>query len=493
MKAVMVMFDSLNRRFLPNYGCDLTIMPNFKRLGEKAVTFDGCYAGSLPCIPARRELHTGRYNFLHRSWGPIEPYDDSMPELLKKNHVHTHLCTDHYHYFEDGGATYHTRYGTWEAFRGQEGDPWKALLNYPACEHLNERHSWGQQDLVNRSFFAKEENMPQVKTFEAGLDFINANHHTDNWFLHIETFDPHEPYFVPEKYKALYEDDYQGPLFDWPLYKEVTETPAQVKHIRTQYMALLSMCDHYLGTVLDAFDRYDLWKDTMLIVNTDHGFLLGEHGWWAKCAMPFFNEIANIPLFMYDPRTAAIQGVHRHSLVQTIDLAPTLLSLFGVEIPKDMQGHDLLPVIKTDTPVRNHCLFGIHGGAVNITDGEYVYMHYPTDENKPLYEHTLMPTRHGGGRAFINNNVLEQMTLCEPFTFTKGLKLMKMPTNYRIPCRMHGTCLYDLKNDPGQLTPIEDSLVTNQMRENMIRLMKENDAPPGQYQRLGLLDEESTL
>ena len=79
MKAIMLMFDSLNRAMLPPYGCQWTHAPNFWRLAEKTVTFDRSYAGSLPCMPARRELHTGRYNFLHRSWGPIEPCDDSMP------------------------------------------------------------------------------------------------------------------------------------------------------------------------------------------------------------------------------------------------------------------------------------------------------------------------------------------------------------------------------------------------------------------------------
>jgi lysophospholipase L1-like esterase len=64
MKAIMLMFDSLNRNLLSPYGCEWTKTPNFKRLSENAVTFDTCYAGSLPCMPARRELHTGRYNFL---------------------------------------------------------------------------------------------------------------------------------------------------------------------------------------------------------------------------------------------------------------------------------------------------------------------------------------------------------------------------------------------------------------------------------------------
>ena len=66
---------------LPPYGGGVHA-PNFTRLAERCVTFDNCYVGSMPCIPARRELHTGRYNFLHRSWGPLEPFDDLMPALL---------------------------------------------------------------------------------------------------------------------------------------------------------------------------------------------------------------------------------------------------------------------------------------------------------------------------------------------------------------------------------------------------------------------------
>ena len=105
MKVIMVTYDSLNTRFLPNYGCDWVKAPNFERFGRMAVTFDHCYCGSMPCMPARRELHTGRYNFLHRCWGPIEPYDDSMPEILSKNGYHAHLVSDHGHYWEDGGCT----------------------------------------------------------------------------------------------------------------------------------------------------------------------------------------------------------------------------------------------------------------------------------------------------------------------------------------------------------------------------------------------------
>ena len=110
MKVVMVMFDTLMRKFLPSYGCNWTKLPNFKRLEQHCTTFDNFYAGSLPCMPARRELHTGKHNFLHRSWGPLEPFDRSCVEVLRAEGVYTHLCTDHSHYWEDGGCTYHNRY-----------------------------------------------------------------------------------------------------------------------------------------------------------------------------------------------------------------------------------------------------------------------------------------------------------------------------------------------------------------------------------------------
>ncbi len=93
MKAVVVMYDSLNRRHLPPYGCDWTHAPNFRRLSERAVTFDNSYVCSMPCMPARRDYLTGRPNFLHRSWGPLEPFDDSFPALLRQAGVRDRKST----------------------------------------------------------------------------------------------------------------------------------------------------------------------------------------------------------------------------------------------------------------------------------------------------------------------------------------------------------------------------------------------------------------
>jgi len=132
MRAIILMFDSLNRHMLEPYADTFVQTPNFTRLAEHTVMFENFYAGSMPCMPARREMHTGRYNFLHRSWGPLEPFDDSVFEMLKNAGVHTHLASDHPHYREDGGGTYHPRYTTAHGWRAKGVMPWyNELVHLP--------------------------------------------------------------------------------------------------------------------------------------------------------------------------------------------------------------------------------------------------------------------------------------------------------------------------------------------------------------------------
>jgi arylsulfatase A-like enzyme len=486
MKAIMVMFDTLNRHMLPPYGCDWTHAPNFARLAERSVTFDKCYVASMPCMPARRELHTGRYNFLHRSWGPLEPFDDSMPEILKENGVYTHLITDHYHYFEDGGATYHNRYTSWQFSRGQEGDPWKGQVADPVIpQSLSNRDgvaTW-RQDWVNRGYMNSEDQQPQAKTFAMGEEFLRANHHEENWFLQIETFDPHEPFFTQQHYKDLYPHEYNGPHFDWPDYRRVNETPEQVQHMRYEYAALLSMCDDYLGKVLDLMDELNLWDDTLLIVNTDHGFLLGEHDWWAKMVSPFYEEVAHPPLFVWDPRSRR-QGERCDALVQMIDMPATLLEYFGVEQPKDMLGVPLRATLENNQPVRDAALFGIHGGYINITDGRYVYMlGSASPDNQPLYNYTVMPN-HMRGRFRVEE--LQQAELAEPFAFTKGCPVLKIPGRRWAGTEPMDSLLFDVENDPWQQQPLNDPAVEERLKQQMIAIMQANDAPLEQYERMGL-------
>ena len=487
MKAIMVMYDSLNRHMLPPYGCDWVKAPNFSRLAELAATFDTCYVGSMPTIPARREHHTGRYNFLHRGWGPIEPFDDSAFEMLHKSGVATHLASDGYHYWEDGASTYHNRYSNWQFFRGQEGDAWQGDVGDPDIPNPNPGYGFrNHQDWVNRAHMQNEADQPQAKSFAAGVDLMKRNRDQDNWFLQIETFDPHEPYFCNQEFKDLYDFDFSKVQSDWPSYDPVDEIPPELAaHFRHLNGALISMCDKYLGKVLDAMDELALWDDTLLIVTTDHGFLLGEHGWFGKCRMPFYDEIARIPLFIWDPR-CKVRGERRRSLAQAIDVGPTLLEYFGVDRTPDMQGVPLRETVADDTPVREAGLFGVHGGHVNVTDGRHVYMRAPaTTENRPLFNYTLMPTHM---RGFFSVDEMRTMQWREPFAFTKGCPVMKVQADPGrwVDAHEFGNLLFDTEADPRQEEPPEAPAIAEQMIAHMVRLMKETDAPPEQYERLGL-------
>lgn len=492
MRAIVVFYDSLNKRYLPPYCPDCTtIAPNFSRLAEHTAVFDNSYVGSMPCMPARRELHTGRYNFLHREWGPLEPFDDSMPEILKKNGIYTHLVSDHLHYWEDGGATYHNRYSSWEIIRGQEGDHWKGQVERPEIPPVvkvpqkqtgtGESGLW-RYDWVNRQYIREEKDFPQTQCFDRGCEFIEKNKDADNWLLQLETFDPHEPFYAPQKYLDLYPEDYKGPHFDWPR-GPVEEDEEAIRHCCRQYQALVSMCDHNLGRVLDMMDRYDMWKDTMLIVGTDHGFLLAEHGHWGKNQMPYYNEIANNPLFIWDPRSG-VKGERREALVQMIDWAPTLLNYFGQKVPEDMQGKDLAETVARDKKVRDCALFGVFSGHVNITDGKYVYMRAPLPEKvNEIYNYTLTPL-HMNQR--FTPEELKTAELVSPFSFTKGCRVLKVKGKDKYRVGRFGNLLFDLEKDPGECSPLRDEALEQQMAEKLIKEMEKNECPAEQFERLGL-------
>ncbi|EFC3035506.1 sulfatase-like hydrolase/transferase [Escherichia coli] len=492
MRAIILLFDSLNKRYLPPYGDALTKAPNFQRLAAHAATFENSYVGSMPCMPARRELHTGRCNFLHREWGPLEPFDDSMPELLKKAGIYTHLISDHLHYWEDGGGNYHNRYSSWEIVRGQEGDHWHASVAQPPIPEVLRvpqkqtaggvsglwRHDW-----ANREYIQQEADFPQTKVFDAGCAFIHKNHAEDNWLLQIETFDPHEPFHTTEEYLSLYEDNWDGPHYDWPRGR-VQESDEAVEHIRCRYRSLVSMCDRNLGRILDLMDEHDLWRDTMLIVGTDHGFLLGEHGWWAKNQMPYYNEVANNPLFIWDPRSG-VKGERRQALVQMIDWAPTLYDFFQQPVPPDVQGQPLAKTVSHDEPVRSSAMFGVFSGHANVTDGRYVYMRaaLPGREDD-IANYTLMSCKMNSRYPV---DEMRALSLAPPFRFTKGLQVLRIPAQEKYKgLNQFGHLLFDLQNDPQQLHPIHDDVIESRMIALLIQLMKDNDAPPEQFQRLGL-------
>jgi len=190
MRTIFIVMDSLNRHYIKPYKTDSWIKtPNLERLAAKGVTFDNHYSGSLPCMPARREMMTGRYNFLETPWGPIEPWDDCLPMLMRQQkNIYTHLITDHYHYFHKGGYGYHNLFNSWEFERGQEGDVWKPVINHPEVEAkrgkaMNRGAYWRNRSQMDPE---NELDYPTTRCFEKAMEFLDLNSIEDNWHLHLE-------------------------------------------------------------------------------------------------------------------------------------------------------------------------------------------------------------------------------------------------------------------------------------------------------------------
>lgn len=501
MRTVFVLFDSLNRTALGCYGGTQVATPNFDRFAERALSYDNHYVGSLPCMPARRDMHTGRLNFMHRSWGPIEPYDNCMPEMLHRSGVHSHLISDHFHYFEDGGATYHSRFKTWEFIRGQENDPWIAMVE-PPIERFRAKYDTRHYDVpanakrlqhqVNREFLRDEADFPGPKCFERAFRFLDLNREADDWFLQLECFDPHEPFHAPERFLDAVGFDYDGPILDWPNYAPVTESPEEIAAIRANYAALVAMCDAYFGKLLDYFDQHDLWKDTCLIVTTDHGFLLSEHDWWGKNQMPYYEEISHIPMMVHHPERPQDAGKRTDCLTQTPDLMPTILGLHGLRPPPEVTGRDIHDIVDGRAE-RDAVAFGMFGGPVGVTDGQYSYFRYPEDlRSESLGEYTLMPTHLAG---FFEPHEIETMQMSAPFDFTKGLPLMRFDAlnDARRPPGLDGadaatfqSAIYDNRADPCQLTPLTDAALEARLSERIVDVLSDHDTPPEFYDWMGL-------
>nr|WP_265181572.1 sulfatase [Vibrio mimicus] len=335
---------------------------------------------------------------------------------------------------------------------------------------------------------------PHVRTFESGMEFLRANKNSDNWLLQLEYFDPHEPFTAPKRFYEMY--SLESDEHDWPKYASTQEQSIGIQRdARRHYAAALSMCDYYLGKVLDFLDEHNLWEDTMLIVNTDHGFLLGEHDFFGKNYMPTYQELCNIPLFIWDPRSKQ-KNQTRYSLVQTIDLMPTLLSYFGLDIPDEVMGKDLAEVIASDKSVREAALFGYFGKHVNVTDGRYVYMRSAQNStNAPLYNYTLMPS-HLFTPFSPEEIKLADETLVSNFRYAQNTPMLRVnanhdlfPNNSCYQFNQHlswGDLCFDLQNDPQQLQPIQNEAVKTRMLGLMYQLMQEHESPDEQYERLGL-------
>lgn len=496
MRTIFILMDSLNRHYLPCYGNDWVKAPNIAQLAQRGVTFDNHYCASMPCMPARRDLMNGRYNFLETPWGPLEPYDEKLPSQLRgitgpgnpggRKDVYCHMITDHYHYWEWFGHGYHCFYDTWEFLRGQEGDNELPRLKDPLMPKARGKGVGRRQNWVNRAEMdTEDENQyPSVRCFQQAIDFLEHNHDQDNWFLHLEVFDPHEPFMCPDKYRQMYNDTWNGGYhYDWPNYAKLDpelDDPQTVAHIRKCYAGTLTMADTWLGKLLATMDRLDMWKDTNIVLTTDHGHMLGEHNYWAKNYMMTYNELANIPLIVAAPGADA--GARRRGLTSAVDLQPSILALHGKQPGLHVHGQSFTPLLTAERPHHDSVLFGYFAKDINWTDGRYTYCRQPLPDTV-THHHTAMP---------VNAAMDWGMPSFAQAQTGHFLAHSPMPV-YRaaIPSAPHEDApdynpIFDLQADPQQHSPIHDPALETELAGKLKAKLEQFNAPPCQYERCGL-------
>ena len=488
MRTLFLVLDTVRADYLGCYGNRWVQTPNLDRLATAGFAFDNHWVGSLPCMPARREFMTGRHNFLDRGWGLIEPFDDILPVELRKQGVFSHIATDHQHYFELGGGNYHVGFNTWDFHRGQEYDPWVSLVDAPALpEHLGRHHP---QNLANRSRQIEEEDFSGPRTVQSAIRWLEDNRNADNWFLQVELFDPHEPFYCPQKYRDLYHDTWEGPMFDWPSYDVVKESPEAVEHIRKCYAALLTMTDHWCGRLFQKLEELQLWDDTLIVFTTDHGTMLGERQYWMKVYMPVYPEIGHIPLVIKPPRTRT--GGRIGALTQTTDIMPTFLDFHQCAFPPHVSGQSLRPLMDQTPEIRREdIIFGYFGMALNITDGRHLYMRNPVrDDGGPLHAYTAMPTQ--GITSWFPRDLHDRMEMGRYLGHTYNIPLYKIPQPGRMPKPSPGQPsftgrheLFALPCTPESL-PIHDPKREAHFVRRLIGHLQRMGAPSEHLVRLGL-------
>ena len=362
--------------------------------------FTNCYCGSTPCMPARRDIATGRLELLRRGWGPLEEEDLDLPRqvsgppnqsvrwTVEQGHRVSCLITDHFHLWEQGAGNYHTGYTGFDFVRGCEADAWYTDPVEFACppEDLlgkNERH-WRNVHFVRRS----HDDWFCSQVIDRACSWLERNRAHESFYLHLDVFDPHEPWDPPEDVLRAFDPrgyDVPGVAAAAPYAKwRERLTPDQLLAYRARYAAKVAFLDQRLCRLLDTMDRLRLWDDTLVIFTTDHGTYNGDHGRMGKLQTHEHDAVGHIPFILYHPRDG--HGERREQLVQLVDIYPTVLRAVGKPVPEGIHGVDLAPALADPSVhTRDYAVYGQFGASVSITDGRWVLHQSPVPENGPLF------------------------------------------------------------------------------------------------------------
>jgi uncharacterized sulfatase len=178
-----------------------------------------------------------------------------------------------------------------------------------------------------------------------------------NFFLAAGFHKPHDPFIAPKKYFDMYPLEEIIPpsvpsnaakepevIFgsEWKKAFDAFSEKDKKEFLRAYY-ACTSFTDAQVGKVLDAMDRQNLWKDTVVVLMADHGYNLGEHNWWNKNVL--YDHSCRVPLMLYAPGETA-EGRICQSFVESLDIFPTITDICGLKPPGNLEGASFRPLLK---------------------------------------------------------------------------------------------------------------------------------------------------
>jgi choline-sulfatase len=367
LNVLFICADDLNCD-IGAYGDKQAKTPNIDRLAAQGVTFMRAYTQFPLCSPSRSSFLTGRrpnvtgVHTLPSAKNPIGPHfreaipeTVTMPQLFKKNGWFSVRIGKMYHYGvpNDIGTGSLDDYYSWDYTinpRGRDRDEHDKIFSLKPGV-FGATLSW----LADEG--ADEEQSDGIAATEAIKLLERMAREKRPFFLGLGFYRPHTPYVAPKQYFDLHpaenvtlpalsaqdRDRVPAPAYA-SSYKEQDEmTDEQRKQAIQAYHASISFMDAQLGRVLDALDRLGLAENTVIVMTSDHGYHLADHGLWQKQSL--FERSARVPLIIAAPKVGQA-GARPGAVVEMLDIYPTLADLAGLKAPAYLEGVSLRPMLQ---------------------------------------------------------------------------------------------------------------------------------------------------
>jgi arylsulfatase A-like enzyme len=237
----------------------------------------------------------------------------------------------------------------------------------------------------------REEDYLAAKVFREGMSWVDWARTRQPFALVIDSFDAHEPWDAPTRLRDLYgaPSSRLEPIQPFPTpaakYGAIGLSGDLLRRMRQLYAAEVSLVDAWLGRFLDRLADLGLAENTLVVLLSDHGVLLGEYGWVGKRYSEIHTELSQVPFLIRHPAGKA-KGATSDYWASTHDVGPTVLAALGYDPPRHMNGADLSPLLDGKQPTQKRSYrTASYNDHVAARDANWVLISDNQGRDKRLY------------------------------------------------------------------------------------------------------------